>query len=131
MHLTDPIGDMITRINNAKARLFAEVTMPSSRHRVDVAKVLEKEGYIEGFAVTGEGKKTLAVQLKYDRDNESCIDMFRRASKPGCRVYARMRDLPKVRNGLGVVIVSTSQGVMSDRDARSKNLGGEILCYVA
>lgn len=131
MHITDPIGDMITRINNAQSRSFAEVEVPFSKHRSAVAKVLQDEGFIQGYEVSGDARKLLTLRLKYDENNEPAIAMLRRASRPGRRMYARMRDLPKVRHGLGIVIVSTPQGVMPDHEARSKNLGGEILCYVA
>ena len=131
MNVTDPIGDMLTRIRNAQQRGKSKVVSPSSRLRERVLEVLQAEGYIRGFAVTqqGNGQAQLEVELKYF-DGEPVIREIKRVSKPGRRVYASVGDLPTIYNGLGVAIMSTSKGVMSDSDAREQNVGGEVLCTV-
>ena len=131
MNVTDPIGDMLTRIRNAQQRGKSKVVSPSSRLRERVLEVLQSEGFIRGFAVTqqGSGQAELEVELKYF-DGEPVIREIKRVSKPGRRVYASVSDLPTIYNGLGVAIMSTSKGVMSDNDAREKNVGGEVLCTV-
>ena len=131
MSMTDPIADMLTRIRNAQARDKAEVSMPSSTIKMAIAGVLKDEGYITDFGVADEdGKAQLNVTLKYYQ-GQPVIDEIRRISRPGLRIYKGKDELPKVRGGLGVAIVSTSRGVMSDRAARSSGQGGEILCYVS
>ena len=128
--LTDPIADMLTRGRNANTAMHDEVRMPSSKQKVALAKVLQAEGYIAGFATEGEGaKKELSVELKYF-NGEPVIEKIQRASRPGLRIYRGKEDLPKVLGGLGVAIVSTSAGVMSDRQAREQGIGGEVLCIV-
>ena len=131
MSMSDPIADMLTRIRNAQSVEKVSVTMPSSKVKVAIAKVLKDEGYIDDFAVRGEaGKPELELQLKYYA-GRPVIEHIERVSKPGLRIYKGAQELPRVMNGLGVAIVSTSSGVMTDRHARAKGVGGEILCVVA
>jgi small subunit ribosomal protein S8 len=128
--MTDPIADLLTRIRNAQGARKESVTMPASQLKLAVAKVLEQEGYIASVSTEGDGaKKTMTVVLKYHR-NEPVIERLQRVSRPGLRVYARVDKLPKVQGGLGISIVSTSLGVMSDRQARAQGRGGEVLCVV-
>ncbi|HWP25207.1 MAG TPA: 30S ribosomal protein S8 [Xanthobacteraceae bacterium] len=131
MALIDPLGDMIARINNAQMRHKTKVTTPSSKLRERVLDVLKSEGYIRGYTAVAhkDGRKELEIELKYF-DGEPVIRQLARVSKPGRRVYASVRSLPRVNNGLGVAIVSTPKGVMADHDAREANVGGEILCTV-
>jgi small subunit ribosomal protein S8 len=128
--MSDPIADMLTRIRNAQAMEKAVVAMPSSKVKVAIAQVLKDEGYIDGFAVRGEAKPQLEVQLKYYA-GRPVIEKIERISKPGLRIYRGTNDLPRVMNGLGVAIVSTPKGVMTDRKARANGVGGEVLCIVA
>jgi small subunit ribosomal protein S8 len=129
--VTDPIADMLTRIRNANMRLLKDVSMPSSKAKEEVAKVLAAEGFIAGFEVTpADPGKELTLSLRYTEDRERVINGLRRVSKPGRRVYRGSKDLPWVQGGLGVVIVSTSQGLLVDRECRRRRLGGEILCEV-
>ena len=131
MSMTDPIADMLTRIRNGQKARKVAVSMPASKVKSAVAKVLEDEGYITGFATVGEGaEKELTIELKYF-DGVPVIEKIQRASRPGLRVYRGKEDLPRVLGGLGVAIVSTSAGVMSDRQAREKGVGGEVLCIVS
>ena len=131
MSMTDPIADMLTRIRNAQMAEKVAVSMPSSKIKVAIAKVLKDEGYIDDFAVRGEtGKNQLDIALKYYA-GRPVIERIERVSKPGLRVYKGKDDLPKVMNGLGIAIVSTPQGVMTDRRARAANTGGEVICIVA
>ena len=131
MSMTDPIADMLTRIRNGQAALKADVTMPNSNVKQSIAAVLKDEGYIDDFSVQRDGEKaTLAIRLKY-HGGEPVIEMIQRVSRPGLRIYRRKGDIPKVLDGLGVAIISTSRGVMSDRAARAAGQGGEVLCYVA
>lgn len=131
MSMSDPIADMLTRIRNAQRSEKTAVSMPSSRVKVSIAQVLKDEGYIEGYAVREEaGKATLDVSLKYYA-GRPVIERIDRVSRPGLRIYKGCQDIPKVMNGLGVAIVSTSKGVMTDRKARAAGVGGEILCVVA
>jgi len=131
--LTDPIADMLTRIRNANTAMHDEVRMPSSKQKVALAKVLESEGYIGGFevapAATGPGE-TLTIQMKYSDDRDRTISGLRRISTPGLRVYRKADAVPRVLGGLGVAVLSTSHGLMTDREARQRNVGGEVLCYV-
>ena len=129
MSMQDPIADMLTRIRNAHHRSKPEVTMPSSKLKASIAKVLLDEGYIGGFNVSEEVKPSLTVELKYF-EGKPVIEELTRISKPSLRLYVGSDDLPKVRSGLGVAIVSTSNGVMTDRAARSAGIGGEVLCTV-
>jgi small subunit ribosomal protein S8 len=129
--MTDPIADMLTRIRNAQLVERAVVTMPSSKVKVAIAKVLKDEGYIEGFKVSSEGiKPQLEIALKYYA-GRPVIEKIERVSKPGLRIYKQKDDIPRVMNGLGIAVVSTSHGVMTDRKARATGIGGEVLCIVA
>ena len=129
--MTDPISDMLTRIRNAQAITKAEVRMPSSTLKVAIAKVLKDEGYISDFAVTEEDNKTqLVITLKY-YDGKPVIGEIKRASRPGLRIYRGKDEIPKVMGGLGVAIISTPAGVMTDRAARAAGHGGEVICYVS
>ncbi|MEX0976070.1 MAG: 30S ribosomal protein S8 [Woeseia sp.] len=131
MSMTDPIADMLTRIRNGQKARKVNVTMPSSTAKVAVAGVLKDEGYIEGFSTEGDGNKvSLTVELKY-YEGVPVIERIERVSKPGLRIYRSTEEIPKVLGGLGVAIVSTSAGVMSDRQAREKGIGGEVLCVVS
>ena len=131
MSMSDPIADMLTRIRNAQMVGHTEVSMPTSRLKTSIAQVLKDEGYIEDFRVQGEGAgKELRIGLKYYA-GRPVIERLERVSKPGLRVYTGRNDSPRIMNGLGVAIVSTSRGVMTDRKARADGVGGEILCIVA
>ena len=131
MSMTDPIADMLTRIRNGQKAQKVSVSMPSSTAKMAVAKVLKDEGYITGYATEAEGVKTeLTVELKYF-EGTPVIENVQRVSRPGLRVYRGNEELPKVLGGLGVAIISTSAGVMSDRQARKQGIGGEVLCVVS
>jgi small subunit ribosomal protein S8 len=131
MSMTDPIADMLTRMRNAQTAQKTSVTMPSSKLKLSIAQVLKDEGYIDGFQTRElDGKSELEISLKYYA-GEPVIEKIERVSRPGLRIYRGRDDLPKVMNGLGVAIVSTSQGVMTDRKARATGVGGEVLCIVA
>ena len=131
MSMSDPIADMLTRIRNAQGVQKTAVSMPSSKLKVAIANVLKDEGYIEDFAVSTEGGKSeLKIGLKY-YTGRPVIERLERVSRPGLRIYKGKDDIPHVMNGLGVAIVSTPQGVMTDRKARATGVGGEVLCYVA
>ena len=129
--LTDPIGDMLTRIRNASRARHREVSCASSRLRLGVARVLQQEGFVAETRVEGEDRRPeLRIRLRYDEDGRPMIDGIRRVSKPGRRVYVGVSEIPKVRNGLGVAVLSTPKGVLSDRAAREASVGGELLCEV-
>jgi small subunit ribosomal protein S8 len=131
MSMTDPISDMLTRIRNAQLVGHSEVSMPASKLKASIAQVLKDEGYIEDFAIRDkDAKKELAIGLKYYA-GRPVIERLERVSKPGLRVYKGRNDIPRIMNGLGVAILSTSRGVMTDRKARADGVGGEILCIVA
>ena len=130
MSMSDPIADMLTRIRNGQAANKVDVTMPSSKAKVDIARVLKDEGYINDFSVAEGSKPELTIELRY-YEGKPVIDMLKRVSRPGLRTYKAANDLPKVIAGMGVAIISTSQGVMSDRAARKAGCGGEVICYVA
>jgi len=130
MSMQDPIADMFTRLRNGQLASKVAVSMPSSKVRVAIAKVLEAEGYIDGFSVTEGVKPTLEVTLRYF-EGKKVIDTIQRVSRPGLRIYKKKDELPKVMGGLGIAIVSTSKGVMTDRAARKAGMGGEIIGYVA
>ena len=131
MSMTDPIADFLTRIRNGQTSGKTEINVPTSKVKIAIAKVLKDEGYIEDFTATDvEGKPTLAVQLKYYQ-GRPVIDRLERISRPGLRVYKGKDELPSVLGGLGVAIVSTSQGVMTDRQARASGHGGEVICVVS
>ena len=131
--MTDPVADMLTRIRNANVAMHDDVRMPSSKQRVALAQILKKEGYIEDFAVaTAEDRPgdVLTIRMKYSGDRDRTITGLRRVSKPGLRVYSKADGVPRVLGGLGVAVLSTSQGLMTDREARQRRVGGEVLCYV-
>lgn len=131
MSMSDPISDMLTRLRNAQMAGKVVVSMPSSKIKVAIAKVLQDEGYVEGFKVVENGRKlTLEIGLKYYADRP-VIEKIQRVSRPGLRVYKGSEDIPRVMNGLGIAIVSTSKGLMTDRSARANGVGGEVLCIVA
>ena len=125
--MTDPIADMLTRIRNANQNRSKEVAMPTSKIKLDIATILKDEGFIEEFKVD---KNILTLTLKYGQGKERVITGLKRISKPGLRVYAKVDEIPKVLNGLGIAIISTPQGVMTDKKARELSLGGEVLAYV-
>jgi small subunit ribosomal protein S8 len=129
MALSDPLGDMLTRIRNGQSAHKAAVSTPASKLRVSVLEVLRREGYIRGFRHEDIGHGELSIELKY-HNGEPVIRELRRVSKPGRRIYSPVKDLPRVYNGLGIAILSTPQGVMSDAEAREAHVGGEILCTV-
>ncbi len=128
--MTDPIADMLTRVRNAQAASKFDVTMPSSKLKLSIAKVLQDEGYIAGYSSDNAVKPTLTVSLKY-YEGRPVIDELKRVSRPGLRIYKNKNELPKILNGLGIAIVSTSAGVMTDREARDSGRGGEIICTVS
>ena len=131
MSMTDPISDMLTRIRNAQSCGKTAVLMPSSKLKASIAQVLQDEGYIDGFAIKSEGAKTnMEISLKYYAGHP-VIGRIERVSRPGLRVYKGATDIPKVMNGLGIAIVSTSRGLMTDRKARATGVGGEVLCIVS
>ncbi|MGD0378383.1 MAG: 30S ribosomal protein S8 [Acidimicrobiales bacterium] len=133
MTMTDPVADMLTRIRNANTAMHDSVKMPSSKLKESLAVILQREGYIAGFAVAESGSgpgSVLDIQLKYAPDRSRTISGLRRVSRPGLRIYARADGLPRVLGGMGVAVVSTSHGLMTDREARQKRVGGEVLCYV-
>lgn len=128
----DTISDMLTRIRNACAVRHPTTQVPTTRMTISIAQVLKEEGFIEDFEETGEGvKKYLVLTLKYkEKSRQPIINMLKRVSKPGLRVYSNCKDLPRVLGGIGIAIISTSKGIMTDREARRQNVGGEILCYI-
>ncbi|MBP3891265.1 MAG: 30S ribosomal protein S8 [Solobacterium sp.] len=132
MNMTDPIADMLTRIRNGvQANMETVDVVPVSKVKTEIARILKEEGYIEKYAITGEGiEKKMTVTLKYGPNKEKVISGIKRISKPGLRVYAKQNAIPKVLNGLGVAIISTSQGMMTDKDARKKHAGGEVVAYI-
>ena len=133
MTITDPVADMLTRIRNANVAMHDTVRMPSSKLKEALAQILQREGYIEGFTVTddpGRPGRVLEVRMKYSQDRRRTISGIKRVSKPGLRVYTKADSLPRVLGGLGVAVLSTSNGLMTDREARKRNVGGEVLCYV-
>ena len=133
MTMTDPIADMLTRLRNANVAMHDSVRMPSSKLKEALAVILEREGYISGHTVhddPGRPGRTLEIAMKYTPDRARTISGIRRVSKPGLRVYTKADRLPRVLGGLGVAVLSTSQGLMTDREARQRRMGGEVLCYV-
>jgi small subunit ribosomal protein S8 len=133
MTMTDPIADMLTRVRNANVAMHDVVPMPSSKLKESLAALLVREGYISGFTVHDHPKrpgKVLEIQMKYSQDRARTISGLKRVSKPGLRVYTRAESLPRVLGGLGVAVLSTSEGLMTDREARQRKVGGEVLCYV-
>jgi small subunit ribosomal protein S8 len=133
MPVSDPIADMLTRVRNANTAMHDTVVMPSSKLKEALAKILVQEGYIAGFNVSDNGEKpgkTLEIELKYSADRARTISGIKRVSKPGLRVYTAADRLPRVLGGLGVAVLSTSQGLMTDKEARKRHVGGEVLCFV-
>jgi small subunit ribosomal protein S8 len=133
MTMTDPIADMLTRLRNANVAMHDSVRMPSSKLKIALASILEREGYISGFDTSEDPKRpgsTLEIQMKYTQDRVRAIAGIKRVSTPGLRVYVRADRLPRVLGGLGVAVLSTSRGLMTDREARKEKVGGEVLCHV-
>ena len=131
MKLTDPVADMLARIRNAISARHQKVDVPASKLKTEIARILKEEGYISNFKATEEeGHKVLRIYLKYTNNNEAAISNVARVSRPGCRVYVRRSEIPRVLGGLGVAVISTPEGVMTGVQARKKNLGGEVLCYI-
>ena len=130
MTMTDPIADLLTRIRNAASIDRESVSIPHSKVKESVCGVLKKQGFIKDYRITEEPSKTIHVFLKYGPDGEKIINEIKRISKPGCRIYKPASEMPKVLNGLGIAIVSTSKGIMSDAECREKKVGGEVLCSV-
>lgn len=129
--MTDPIADMLTRIRNANQMRYKEVEMPSSKMKLEIARILKEEGFIEDFKIKKNNvQNILVLNLKYGQNKERVITGLKRISKPGLRVYAKTEEMPKVLNGLGIAIVSTSKGIITDKNARKESLGGEVLAYV-
>ncbi|AAT75493.1 MULTISPECIES: 30S ribosomal protein S8 [Mesoplasma] len=126
---TDVIADMLTRIRNANQRMLKTVNIPSSKMKLEIANILKEEGFISSFTVEGEVKKTITIELKY-QGKQRVISGLKKISKPGLRVYAPANEIPQVLNGLGIAIVSTSQGIMTGKQARLSNIGGEVLAFV-
>ena len=132
MSMTDPIADMLTRIRNGLSAEHDSVVIPSSKMKIEIARILKQEGYINGYSVEGNTAKDriITIELKYGPDKQRVISGLKRISKPGLRVYAKGDSVPRVLNGLGIAIISTSKGLMTDRDARKAHLGGEVVAYV-
>lgn len=129
--MTDPIADMLTRIRNGNEAKHKSVQIPASKIKTEISRILQEEGYIKGYEVLEEGVQGLInVELKYGNKDEKVISGIKRISKPGLRVYAKSTEIPRVLGGLGIAIISTSKGIMSDREARKEQVGGEVLCYV-
>lgn len=131
MSMTDPIADLLTRIRNGNKAKFEKVVLPSSKLKVNIVEILKQEGYITGYEVVkGDYQGKIEISLKYDLNKESIITGLKRISKPGLRIYVGKEEIPKVLNGMGIAILSTSSGLLTDRNARKRNLGGEVLCEV-
>jgi small subunit ribosomal protein S8 len=131
MKTTDPIADMLTRIRNAQQALHKNTVMPASKMKIEIAKILQEEGYIESFEVKQSGQwPELELGFRYGKNNERVISGIKRISKPGLRVYAKKDNMPKVLGGLGIAILSTSRGLMTNKEARKENIGGEVLAFV-
>ncbi len=128
---TDPIADMLTRIRNANVVSHKEIELPSSKLKIELAKLLKEEGYISDYSVKEVGKfKALNIILKYDNQNNPVITNLQRVSKPGLRIYSKAKNIPQVLGGMGIAVVSTSKGLLTDRKAKKENVGGEVICYV-
>ena len=131
MHVTDPVADMLTRIRNANSSKHETVNVPASKLKVEIARILNDEGYINGYEVIDDGLQgIIKINLKYGANKQKVITGLKRVSKPGLRVYASKEDLPRVLKGLGIAIISTSKGIMTDREARKLNVGGEVLAFI-
>ena len=130
MTITDPIADMLTRIRNAVQAKHETVEVPASKIKVELARILKQEGYIENYSVDGDLQKMIHITLKYGKHGEKVISGIKRISKPGLRVYADVESIPRVLNGLGIAVLSTSKGIMTDKEARQQKVGGEVIAYV-
>lgn len=130
MIMTDPIADMLTRVRNALQARHTTVDVPANKEKVEIARILKEEGFITDYVVTGDLKKTITITLKYGPNNEKVINGLKRISKPGLRAYAKVDAIPRVLNGLGIAIISTSHGLMTDKEAKAKHVGGEVIAYV-
>jgi len=130
MTITDPIADMLTRIRNAVSARHEVVEVPSSKEKVEIARILQDEGFINGYVVTGDVQKTITISLKYGPNKEKVLSGLKRISKPGLRVYADVNSIPRVLNGLGVAIISTSKGLLTDKQAKKHHVGGEVVAYI-
>lgn len=131
MTMTDPIADMLTRVRNANSVKHDTVDVPASSIKKELARILLEEGFVRGYDVIEDGKQgIIRIQLKYGQEGERVLSGLKRISKPGMRIYANSEELPKVLNGLGIAVISTSHGILTDKQARQKNVGGEVICYV-
>ena len=131
MNMTDPIADMLTRIRNANQMRYEEVRVPASNIKKEIARILKEEGFIKDYKIdSDDAQGTIVLTLKYTNKKERVITGLKRISKPGLRVYAKSDEVPKVLNGLGIAIISTSKGIMTDKEARKQNIGGEVLAYI-
>lgn len=130
MSMQDPIADLLTRIRNGQVAGKVAVSMPSSKQKLAIANLLKAEGYVSNVTVTGDVKKVLEIELKYYQ-GKPVVEMIKRVSRPGLRIYKSCTELPKIMNGLGIAVISTSKGIMTDRAARKSGIGGEVVCYVA
>ena len=129
--VTDKIADMLTRIRNANSMGYTDVTVPASKMKIEIARILKEEGFIKDYKVTGESvQKNIEITLKYGEKKEKVITGLKRISKPGLKVYVKNTEVPKVLNGMGIAIISTSKGIMTDKEARKQNVGGEVLAYI-
>ncbi len=131
MYVNDPIADLLTRVRNAILAKHDVVEIPASKEKIEIARILKEEGFIRDYLVSGEGiKKSITIVLKYGPNNERVISGLKRISKPGLRVYAKVNEVPRVLNGLGIAIITTSEGMLTDKQARQKHVGGEVLAYI-
>ena len=130
MMTSDPIADMLTRIRNGVQARHESVEIPANKEKIEIAKILKNEGFITDYSVEGDVKKTIKITLKYGPNNEKVINGLKRISKPGLRAYAKVDSIPRVLNGLGIAIISTSHGLMTDKEAKAKHVGGEVIAYV-
>lgn len=131
MIVTDPIADLLTRVRNALVEQHDVVEIPASKEKIEIARILKEEGFIRDYLVSGEGvKRSVTLVLKYGPNNEKVINGLKRISKPGLRVYSKVNDIPRVLNGLGIAIISTSEGIITDKQARQQHVGGEVLAYI-
>ena len=131
MIVTDPIADLLTRVRNALVEQHDVVEIPASKEKIAIAKILKEEGFIRDYLVNGEGaKRSITLVLKYGPNNEKVINGLKRISKPGLRVYSKVNEIPRVLNGLGIAVISTSEGILTDKQARQQHVGGEVLAYI-
>ncbi len=131
MYVTDPIADFLTRVRNALVEQHDVVEIPASKEKIEIPRILKEEGFIRDYLVNGEGtKRSVTLVLKYGPNNEKVINGLKRISKPGLRVYSKVDEIPRVLNGLGIAVISTSEGILTDKQARQKHVGGEVLAYI-